>query len=169
MHQLGNNISQFASEAWQEVKTIDKEYAVTQRALGGLKGVGGLAEAAIGAIGVVAPEPLTSVGGAVLVAHGSDVAASGFNEMWTGKPQETFTDKAITATAKALGASDATAHSIGDGVDMGISLGSAGVGLLQGARGTVVVTDDVLVTVSKSRRMKYFRAKSDKTTCRATY
>lgn len=71
--------------------------------------------------------------------------------MWTGKPQETFTDQVVTATAKVLGASDVTAHSIGDGVDMGISLGSAGVGLLQGARGTAVVTDDVLTSVSKSK------------------
>jgi hypothetical protein len=77
MTQLGNNISQFASETWQDVKTIDKEYAVSQRALGGLEGVGGLAEAAIGAIGVVAPEPLTSVGGAILMAHGSDVEPAG--------------------------------------------------------------------------------------------
>ena len=114
-NQIGNSISETASEAWQDIKAIDNKYSVTQRALGGLKGVGGLAEAAIGTIGVVAPEPLTTAGGALLVAHGSDVAASGFNELWTGNPQETFTDKAVTATAKALGASDAAAHQIGDG------------------------------------------------------
>jgi hypothetical protein len=124
-------VTDLATDAYQGLKEINQEYALDQRALGGLKMVGGAGEAFIGSVGIMAPEPLTSVGGGIIFVHGADVASSGFQEMMTGKPTETVTDQLATSSAEALGADRATAQQIGDGVDMGLSLASAGVGVYQ--------------------------------------
>ncbi|MET0027444.1 MAG: polymorphic toxin type 30 domain-containing protein [Candidatus Thiodiazotropha sp.] len=123
------SVSEFASGAWQGIKSLDQEYALTQRGLGILKVLGGAGEAAVGAVGIVTPEPATTIGGGILFVHGADVASSGLKELWTGKPEETLTDQAVTEGAKMLGADEATAHQLGDGVDLSLSLGSCGVGI----------------------------------------
>ncbi|MET0089709.1 MAG: hypothetical protein ABW068_06760 [Candidatus Thiodiazotropha sp.] len=125
------SVSEFASNAWQGIKSLDQEYALTQRGLGILKVLGGAGEAAVGAAGIVTPEPATTIGGGILFVHGADVASSGLKEFWTGKPKETLTDQAVTEGAKMLGADEATAHQLGDSVDLSLSLGSGGVGIYQ--------------------------------------
>lgn len=124
-------VTDLATDAYQGVKEINQEYALGQRAMGALKVLGGAGEAFVGGVGIMAPEPLTSVGGSILFVHGSDLASSGFQEMLTGKPVETVTDQVTTESAKLLGANDVTAQRFGDNVDMAISLGSAGVGAYQ--------------------------------------
>ncbi|MET0051865.1 MAG: CdiA family toxin C-terminal domain-containing protein [Candidatus Thiodiazotropha sp.] len=123
------SVSEYPSNAWQGIKALDQEYALTQRGLGILKVLGGAGEAAVGAVGIVTPEPATTIGGGILFVHGADVASSGLKELWTGKPEETLTDQAVTEGAKMLGADEATAHQLGDGVDLSLSLGSCGVGI----------------------------------------
>ncbi|MET0010546.1 MAG: hypothetical protein ABW109_22035, partial [Candidatus Thiodiazotropha sp. 6PLUC4] len=124
-------VTDLATDAYQGMKEINQEYALGQRAMGALKMLGGAGEAFVGSIGIMAPEPLTTVGGSILFVHGSDVASSGFQEILTGNPVETVTDQVTTETAKLLGADDVAAHQFGDNVDMAISLGSAGVGVYQ--------------------------------------
>jgi hypothetical protein len=58
-------VTDLATDAYQGLKEINQGYAFDQRALGGLKMVGGAGEAFIGSIGIMAPEPLTSVGGGI--------------------------------------------------------------------------------------------------------
>lgn len=136
---------ELASDAWQTPKSFIQEYALAERAGGALNVFGGAAEAAIGAVGIVTPEPGTTVAGAVLVVHGADIAASGLAQMWYGKPLETVTDQAITAGAEALGADEATAKSIGDSVDLGVSLIAVPVGVTQYiARASMVRVESVV-------------------------
>jgi RHS repeat-associated protein len=75
-------------------KVID-EYDIGTRVLGLLQVVGGLAESLTGAVGVVAPEPITSVGGALLFAHGADNVSAGLYSIWYGEGQSTLTNKAL--------------------------------------------------------------------------
>jgi hypothetical protein len=123
------SVTEYASDTWQGVKSLNQEYALTQRGLGVLKVLGDAGEAVVGAAGIVTPEPATTIGGGILFVHGLDVASSGLNEIWTGKPAETLTDQAVTEGAKLQGADNTTAHQLGDSVDMSLSLGSCGVGI----------------------------------------
>ena len=131
LENLLSEVTDLASDACEGLQTLDQEYALSQRGMGALKTLGGLGEAFIGSVGIVAPEPATTIGGAIIFAHGTDVAWSGVQEMWYGRPVETLTDQAVTEGAMLLGADEATAKSLGDDTDLGLSLGSAGVGVYQ--------------------------------------
>jgi hypothetical protein len=124
-------VADVAADAYEGLKTLNQEYALAQRGMGALKTLGGLGEAFIGSVGIVAPEPATTMGGSVIFAHGTDVAWSGIQEMWYGKSVETLTDQAVTEGAKLLGADEATAKRLGDNTDLSLSLGTAGVGVYQ--------------------------------------
>jgi hypothetical protein len=126
-----DTVADMATDAYEGLQTLNQEHALAQRGMGALKTLGGVGEAFIGSVGIVAPEPATTVGGAVIFAHGTDVAWSGIQEMWYGKPVETLTDQAVTEGAKLLGADEATAKRLGDNTDLSLSLGSAGVGVYQ--------------------------------------
>ncbi|MGD9169431.1 MAG: hypothetical protein PVI97_05135 [Candidatus Thiodiazotropha sp.] len=126
-----DSVADMATDTYEGLQTLNQEYALAQRGMGALKTLGGVGEAFIGSVGIVAPEPATTVGGAVIFAHGTDVAWSGIQEMWYGKPVETLTDQAVTEGAKLLGADEATAKRLGDNTDLSLSLGSAGVGVYQ--------------------------------------
>lgn len=93
------------------------------RAVGALQIIGGGLEVALGVGGVVMPEPATTVGGVILVAHGSDTIVAGFRSLWYGEIQESLTQQGAEAAASAMGASPQTARRIGIGVDMGTGLG----------------------------------------------
>jgi hypothetical protein len=133
-----DTVSDLATDAYQGLREINQEYALDQRALGALKMAGGLGEAFVGGVGIMAPEPLTTVGGSAIFVHGVDVFQSGLQEVTTGKPIETVTDQVATESAKLLGADGPTAEQIGDSVDMGLSLASTGVGVYQAMTRPVV-------------------------------
>jgi hypothetical protein len=88
------------------------------RLVGGLQVIGGGLEVALGAGGVVLPEPATTVGGLILVAHGTDTIIAGFRTLWYGEVQATLTQQAGTAAARGLGASPGTARAVGTGLDI---------------------------------------------------
>jgi len=94
---------------------------VGTRLWGGLKAVGGYAEAQIGAAGFVLPEPATSVLGGAAVLHGADVAAAGLTQLVTGQETSTYTSKAIQST----GVSKETAEVIDGGVSLVLSAGTS--------------------------------------------
>ena len=92
---------------------------VGTRLVGALKVIGGAGEVVVGAIGVAAPEPVTSIAGGAAVLHGSDVTTSGFIQLWTGDANETMTSRGLQAT----GASKETAEMIDGGISVGLTGG----------------------------------------------
>lgn len=95
----------------------------TARAVGAIQIIGGGLEVALGVGGVVVPEPATTVGGVILVAHGTDTIVAGFRSLWYGEVHESFTQQGAQAAASAMGASPQTARRIGIGVDIGAGIG----------------------------------------------
>ena len=101
---------------------LESRYRVLERGTGALGAVGGLGEMALGAVGVAAPEPVTTVAGAVLVAHGADTAVAGLRQLWTGETTSTATQALATGAARTAGFDERTAERIGFGVDLGIGM-----------------------------------------------
>lgn len=95
----------------------------TTRLVGGLQILGGGLEVALGVGGIILPEPATTVGGIILVAHGSDTVVAGFRTLWYGEVQATLTQQAGTAAARGLGASPQAAQRIGTGIDIVAGVG----------------------------------------------
>lgn len=95
----------------------------TARAVGAIQIIGGGLEVALGVGGVLVPEPATTVGGVILVAHGSDTIVAGFRSLWYGKVQESLTQQGAQAAATALGATPETSRRIGIGVDVAAGVG----------------------------------------------
>ncbi len=99
------------------------EGGFTARAVGAIQIIGGGLEVALGVGGIVMPEPATTVGGVILIAHGSDTIVAGFRSLWYGEVQESLTQQGAQAAASALGASPQTARRIGIGVDVAAGIG----------------------------------------------
>jgi hypothetical protein len=97
------------------------------RLWGGVKLLGGGLELVGAAALILTPEPtaLTKVGGWGLGVHGSDTFATGLRQVWTGHSERTLTEQAATATARALGASEAEAERVGMIVDVAVPLFAA--------------------------------------------
>ena len=124
-----SRVSKTAGEAVSNASdwTRENQETLVNRGIGLVQVVGGTAEAVAGAAGVVTPEPVTTVGGAVLFAHGVDSVATGLNTLLTGKEQKTVTQKAASATARGVGASPENAESFGDAIDFIAGIGSESV------------------------------------------
>lgn len=93
------------------------------RLVGAVQIIGGALEVALGAGGVVIPEPATTVGGIILIAHGSDTIIAGFRTLSSGQITHSLTQTGSTQAARALGASESTARGIGAGVDFVAGVG----------------------------------------------
>lgn len=93
------------------------------RAVGAIQIIGGGLEMALGVGGIVLPEPATTAGGVILVAHGSDTVIAGFRTLWSGEVTRSFTQQGGEAAALALGASPETARHVGTGVDIAAGVG----------------------------------------------
>jgi len=117
------------------------------RVMGGVKLVGGIAEAAAG-VALGAATSWTGVGavaGGVVAVHGVDVAISGARQLWSGEETSSFT----SSTMQAAGVSKQNAELIDSGISI---VGSAGAGLatslIKGAataapRAAAAAADDV--------------------------
>lgn len=106
--------------------------------VGTLQLLGGAVEVVGGFVGGAATCVETVGGGCVVgvlaMGHGADNFTSGIGTLWSGTISQTYTARAGTATAKELGASPATAHWVGVGVDVTVGLGtSLGTGLVRQA------------------------------------
>ncbi len=90
---------------------------------GGKLIIGVFEEVGAGAL-ILTPEPttLTKIGGGILGVHGADTVQSGARQLWTGRETPTLTQQGATATARAAGASRASAQAIGEGVDIAVPL-----------------------------------------------
>jgi hypothetical protein len=112
---------------------------ITPRVVGAVQIVGGAAEMAVGVAGVVAPEPLTSAGGALLYVHGADTFSTGLETWRTEEVQDTRTQQFAESVALDVGASPEWARGVGIGFDIAVGAGaslvtsSARVGVQEGA------------------------------------
>ncbi|MFY0254662.1 hypothetical protein ACDQ55_11985 [Chitinophaga sp. 30R24] len=101
------------------------------RVVGGLKGVGGLLEMGVGAVGGVATS-WTGVGGLLGVAavvHGADGASHGLSQMITGEETKSYTESLISNSLLAAGVSQGTADRSAGLIDFTLSAAfSAGAG-----------------------------------------
>jgi len=107
--------------------TLDQA-SLSNRAWGAANAILGALEVLGGAALLLVPEPttLTKVGGGVLGVHGADTFQAGARQAWTGYQTDTLTSDATSALAQRLGADEATAKRIGDGVDVIVPLFVAG-------------------------------------------
>ncbi|GIW82883.1 MAG: hypothetical protein KatS3mg105_4690 [Gemmatales bacterium] len=118
------------------------DWRVIQRGLGLLRMVGGGVEMFLGAdlaaLGVLgAPETYgisllgTLLGGAVFL-HGADEVYAGFNEVWTGQAQQSYTEKWIQRKLVDRGMPASEAKEWANWINVGISVvGSFGVGSIR--------------------------------------
>ena len=106
--------------ALEKVDRINKKYKIVTRTAGALQVIGGGFEASAGAIGIAAPEPLTTAGGVVLFIHGSDVASAGIRVVITGEYDSTMTHKAITKGAETVGIPSEIANNIATGAEVAL-------------------------------------------------
>ena len=79
---IGNYYSNFSEDSKSLV-----------RIRGVLKLIAGAIEIVAGGALVVTPEPVTTVGGSLLAAHGTDTFYSGWQELWYGEEYETLTSR----------------------------------------------------------------------------
>lgn len=93
------------------------------RLVGGVQMIGGGLEVLMGIGGAIMPEPATTIGGIILIAHGGDTLAAGFRSLFNGKVAETYTAKGAERVARVAGASNGAAEAIGIGADLAAGLG----------------------------------------------
>lgn len=111
------------------------------RLVGVVQVVGGSLEVTLGSGMMAAPTGITQVGGVILIAHGGDTIVAGFRSIWTGQLQSSGTQQLGAAAARGLGASEQTAQIVGNGVDLGLSIGPSL---------TVRAAQQILVTGARS-------------------
>ncbi|HKP58225.1 MAG TPA: hypothetical protein VJV78_15970 [Polyangiales bacterium] len=93
------------------------------RLVGALQVVGGVLEVGLGVGGVAVPSGVTTVGGIILIAHGSDTIIAGFRTLMDGEVAHSYTQTGATWAAGELGASEDAAKGIGIGVDLAAGIG----------------------------------------------
>ena len=93
------------------------------RLVGALQLVGGVLEVGLGVGGVAVPSGVTTVGGVILIAHGTDTIVAGFRTLLEGEVRHSFTQTGATLAAESLGASPETAQRIGMGADFAAGMG----------------------------------------------
>ncbi|MCH2046362.1 MAG: hypothetical protein MK212_19770 [Saprospiraceae bacterium] len=118
---------------------------------GVVQAVGGVLEMAVGAVGIVAPEPATSVGGSLLVANGWDNAQAGIRSALTGESKDTFLHMGVEATAEALGASPETANTIATVTEAGVGFAGMASAVSKGSK--IVQSADNVADAAMGPRM----------------
>src|SRR5579863_1441316 len=110
-------------------QSISQTEMLSNRLWGGLQVVGGVLEMAGASVLCVMPEPtmLSKAGCIVFGVHGSDTAAVGIRQVWTGRDTATLVQQGTTKLAETLKAPPEMANHIGLSVDLGVSFGVAGM------------------------------------------
>ncbi|MCC8395761.1 hypothetical protein LJ656_24560 [Paraburkholderia sp. MMS20-SJTR3] len=108
--------------------SISQTEMLSNRLWGGLQVVGGVLEMVGAGALCVLPEPTmaSKAGCVVFGAHGSDTAATGLRQLWTGTDTQTLTQRGTAKLAEAMKASPDTADRIGMSLDILVPFGFAG-------------------------------------------
>ena len=113
-----DEVSEKIAEEVEDVKEwtaeVEEEYNISTRAMAGVGLVGDIAVGAAGVVGMVAPEPVTTVAGAVATANAVNNGIANIQTIITGKEQETLLEKGVAETAELLGATEDTAETVGN-------------------------------------------------------
>ncbi len=124
---MGMNGHIMASEDLSDAVLFDADLGdVTARPMGAIRAVGGIAEATIGAAGIVAPEPATTIGGVVVFAHGADQTSTGLRQIWTGRRERSLTSTSVASGLTMFQVDSRVAGRAGENFDMAMSLFSGG-------------------------------------------
>ncbi|WP_233803111.1 RNase A-like domain-containing protein [Paraburkholderia sp. HP33-1] len=108
-------------------QSISQSEMLSNRLWGGLQIVGGVLEMVGAGALCVLPEPTMASKAACVVfgVHGSDSAAAGLRQVWTGQDTATLTQQGTTKLAKAMKASPDMANNIGLSLDIAVPFGFA--------------------------------------------
>ncbi|ADG16538.1 conserved hypothetical protein [Paraburkholderia atlantica] len=109
-------------------QSISHTEMLSNRLWGGLQVVGGVLEMVGAGALCVLPEPTmaSKAGCVVFGVHGSDSAAAGLRQVWTGRDTATLTQRGTTKLAEAMQASPDIANNIGLSLDIAVPFGFAG-------------------------------------------
>lgn len=110
-------------------RSISQAEMLSNRLWGGLQILGGVLEMAGASVLCVAPEPtgLSKLGCVAFGVHGSDTAAAGIHQVWTGFDTTTLTYQGASKLAEMMKAPPEMADHIGLSLDIGVSFGVAGM------------------------------------------
>jgi hypothetical protein len=110
-------------------QSISPTEMLSNRLWGGLQVVGGVLEMVGASALCVMPEPtMASKAGCIIFgAHGSDTAAAGIRQIWTGQDTAALTQRGAVKLAETMQAGPEMANNIGLSVDLGVSFGVAGM------------------------------------------
>lgn len=127
-------------------ESISNESTLANRMWGGLRLAAGVAEMVGGAALCVVPEPtgVTKAGCVLLGAHGSDTAATGLRDVWTGQQTRTLTEQGLTELATKLGATPGSGRALGMSVELAVPAGFAGV--LSAARASSILAGRIILS-----------------------
>ncbi|MCC8392406.1 hypothetical protein LJ656_07375 [Paraburkholderia sp. MMS20-SJTR3] len=109
-------------------QSISQTEMLTNRLWGSLQVVGGVLEMVGAAALCVLPEPtmVSKAGCIVFGAHGSDAAATGLRQVWTGYDTLSLTQQGTSKLAQAMKAGPETANHIAVSLDLMVPFGFAG-------------------------------------------
>ncbi|SMG60817.1 RNase A-like domain-containing protein [Paraburkholderia susongensis] len=109
-------------------QSISRSEMASNRLWGGLQVVGGVLEMAGAAALCVLPDPTmaSKAGRIAFGVHGSDTAAAGFRQVWTGQDTATLTLRGTAKLAEAMKVSPDMANNIGLSLDIVVPFGFAG-------------------------------------------
>ncbi|MCC8403628.1 hypothetical protein LJ655_17305 [Paraburkholderia sp. MMS20-SJTN17] len=132
-------------------QSISQTEMFSNRLWGGLRIVGGVLEMVGAGALCVLPEPtMASKAGCVTFGvHGSDSAAAGLRQVWTGQDTATLTQQGTTKLAEAMKASPDMANNIGLSLDIAVPFGFAGS--IRAARATSVTMGRIHLHMHEAR------------------
>ncbi|MGF6954541.1 RNase A-like domain-containing protein [Paraburkholderia youngii] len=109
-------------------QSISQSEMLSNRLWGGLQVVGGVLEMVGAGVLCALPDPTmaSKAGCVVFGVHGSDSAAAGLRQVWTGQDTATLTQRGTTKLAQAMQASPDMANNIGLSLDIAVPFGFAG-------------------------------------------
>ncbi|TDV32840.1 hypothetical protein C7405_112152 [Paraburkholderia caballeronis] len=132
-------------------ESISRTEMLSNQLWGGLQVVGGVLEMVGAGVLCVMPEPTmaSKIGCVAFGAHGSDTAAAGLRQIWTGLDTATLTRQGTTKLAEVLNVDPAMADNIGLSVDIAVPFGFAGS--LKAARAAQVTMGRIRLEMHEAR------------------
>jgi len=123
---------------------------------GGLRMLGGAAQAVFGGAALLVPEPtmLTKVVGGIAVVNGADDFMTGWRQMISGRQERGAIETTVAITAEAAGMSRQNAEALGSGTSMALGFVSPTGPMTSGPRAVAAVTrtERVLATAGAMSR-----------------
>ncbi|AOE91265.1 hypothetical protein LBM341_03011 [Ralstonia solanacearum] len=110
-------------------ESLSQEAALSNRLWGGLTAVGGVLEMLGASALCVMPEPTmaSKVGCVVFGVHGSDTAAAGVKQVWTGQDTASLLQQGTAKLARTLNVDANMANNIGLSLDIAVPFGLSGM------------------------------------------